>query len=305
MEPFLYYDLNRYLRGLFGCRVQKITVDAGLSCPNRDGRITTGGCIYCNARGSGTGAHAAGMSITDQLLQGKQRLARRYNAKKFIAYFQSFSNTYAPVAALRSLYTEALAVEGVVGLSVGTRPDCIDDAVLDLLAEMATSSLVWLEIGLQSAHDTTLDRINRGHDFACFERAVMSARERGIKVCAHAILGLPGENAGQMQATADALARIGIDGIKLHLLYVIQGTALETLYRRGEYRCLDQAEYVERVCDFLERIPETVVIQRLTGDPHRDELVAPQWSLRKQETLDLIRQRLQQRNTCQGILCRG
>lgn len=298
-----YNDLNRYLRDRFGCRVQKITIDAGLGCPNRDGRIATGGCIYCNDRGSGTGAHAGGMSITGQLLQGKQRLARRYKAKKFIAYFQSFSNTYAPVATLRSLYGEALAVDDVVGISIGTRPDCIDEDVLDLLAEFDRRCLVWLEIGLQSAHDATLARINRGHDFACFQQAVEAARGRGLHVCAHVILGLPGESAADMRATAEALARIGIDGIKLHLLYVIRGTALDSLYRRGEYRCLSQQEYVEGVCDFLERIPASVVVQRLTGDPHRKELVAPDWSLRKRETLQMIQAALRRRDTRQGARC--
>jgi len=304
-----YYALHRYLRDRFGCRVQKITVDAGLRCPNRDGRIATGGCIYCNARGSGTGArsgtgaHAAGKSITEQLLQGKRRLARRYNAKKFIAYFQSFSNTYAPVETLRSLYSEALAVDDVVGLSLGTRPDCIDDAVSDLLAEFNERSLVWLEIGLQSAHNRTLARINRGHDFACFQRAVETAHRHNLQVCAHIILGLPGENAADMQATADALARVGVDGVKLHLLYVIRGTVLESLYRRGQYRCLSQPQYVDRVCDVLERLPASVVVQRLTGDPHPEELVAPQWSLRKRETLERIQRRLEQRATRQGARC--
>jgi uncharacterized protein len=173
--PERYTDLNSYLRGIFGCRVQKITVDAGLTCPNRDGTVATGGCIYCNARGSGTGAHARGLSITAQLEQGKAAMARRYRARKFIAYFQAFSNTYAPPERLKALYDEALAVEGMVGLFIGTRPDCVSEPVLDLLKEYSRRHLIWLELGLQSARDATLARIRRGHDAACFLRATAAA----------------------------------------------------------------------------------------------------------------------------------
>ena len=201
-----YNDLATHLRTLFGCRVQKISVDAGLSCPNRDGHLATGGCIYCNSRGSGTGAHRAGLSISAQLAAGKQALARRYGAEKFIAYFQAFSNTYAPVEVLKALYDEALAVPGIVGLSIGTRPDCVTAPVLDLLAGYARQRLVWVEYGLQSARDETLVRIHRGHDAGCFFRAVELTRNRGIRICAHVILGLPGETRADMLYTADRLA---------------------------------------------------------------------------------------------------
>jgi hypothetical protein len=299
MEP-RYNDLNRYLRSRFGCRVQKITIDAGLSCPNRDGTISTGGCIYCNARGSGTGAHARGFSVTDQLLLGKQNLSKRYKAKKFIAYFQSFCNTYAPLNQLKELYDEALAVEDIVGLSIGTRPDCVDTNVLDLLQGYAPDRLIWVEYGLQSASDQTLAAINRGHDVRCFRKAVVATRHRHIMVCAHVILGLPDETRDDVLHTADFLADLGIDGIKIHLLYIVRGTALETLYRQGRYRCLEQDEYVELVCDFIERLPAATVIQRLTGDPHPRELVAPQWSLQKAETLNRIKHLLVERDSWQG-----
>lgn len=295
-----YTDYSTYLRTIYGCRVQKISLDAGLSCPNRDGTLSTGGCIYCNARGSGTGAHGDGLSITAQLLAGKAALSNRYKAKKFIAYFQSFSNTYAPVSTLRRLYDEALAVADVVGLSIGTRPDCVADPVLELLSGYAADHLIWIEYGLQSAHDATLAFINRGHDAACFQKAVDAAQTRGLKACAHVILGLPQESRDQMLATARFLAGLPVAGVKLHLLYVLRGTPLEKLYHEGSYRCLSQATYVELVCDFLEHLPQQVVIQRLTGDPHPAELVAPQWSLRKRETLALIETRLAQRNTWQG-----
>jgi radical SAM protein (TIGR01212 family) len=295
-----YTDFNTYLKNKFGCRVQKVSLDAGLTCPNRDGTLSGGGCIYCNARGSGTGAHARGLSITAQLLAGKAALARRYKAKKFIAYFQSFSNTYGPLSRLKKLYDEALAVAGVVGLSIGTRPDCVDDRVLDLLAGYAARHAVWVELGLQSAHDATLKLINRGHDAACFQEAAIAAKARGLDVCAHVILGLPQETCTHVHATARFLAALPVVGVKLHLLYVVRGTPLERLYRRGAYGCLSQAAYVELVCDFLERLPARVVIQRLTGDPHPSELVAPMWSLRKRDTLAMIHTTLEKRNSWQG-----
>lgn len=295
-----YNDLNTYLRSLFGCRVQKITVDAGLSCPNRDGRVSTGGCIFCNARGSGTGAHTRGLTITDQLLQGKKYLARRYKAKKFLAYFQSFSNTYAPIDKLQKLYDEALAVEDIVGLSIGTRPDCVDLPVLELLQDYAGHHLIWIEYGLQSASDKTLELINRGHDVQCFKDAVRATLNRGIKICAHVILGLPGETRSDILQTARTISDLGIDGVKLHLLYVVKGTPLEALYRQGDYRCLEQQAYIDLVCDFLERIPPEMVIQRLTGDPHPEELVAPQWSREKTETIRKINETLERRDSWQG-----
>ncbi|HUT71145.1 MAG TPA: TIGR01212 family radical SAM protein [Desulfatiglandales bacterium] len=295
-----YYDLNTYLRSIFGCRVQKISLDAGLTCPNRDGHIATGGCIYCNTRGSGTGASALGLSITEQIERGKEFLKKRYKAHKFIAYFQSFSNTYGPHEKLKDLYNEACAVEDIVGLSIGTRPDCVDESILTLLEGYAEDYLVWIEYGLQSIHDRTLAIINRGHDVACFRNAVEKTKGRGIKICAHVVLGLPFEDRHQMLATAQAVGTMGIDGIKIHLLYVVKGTPMEQLYREGRYTCLEQGEYVELVCDFLEVLPPDMVIQRLTGDPHPDELAAPEWSLRKSETLSLIRKTLAGRGSWQG-----
>ena len=303
--PSRYNDLNSYLRGRFGCRVQKITVDAGLSCPNRDGAVATGGCIYCNSQGSGTGAHGRGLSIAAQLEAGKAAMARRYRAEKFIAYFQSFSNTYAPVERLQALYEEALGVEGVVGLFIGTRPDCVPEPVLDLLQEMARRCLVWVEYGLQSARDATLAVINRGHDTACFLRALEATHRRGIQVCAHIILGLPGETAADARFTAQTLAAAGVDGVKLHNLYVIKGTRLEALFRSGGYRCLERQEYVDQVVDVLERLPAHAVIQRLTGDPHPDELAAPSWSRDKAGTLKAIQETLERRDTRQGKRCGG
>ena len=294
-----YYDLNRALRKRFGCRVQKISLDAGLTCPNRDGTIGRGGCIYCNDRGSGTGA-APSLSITAQLEEAKAFLRRRYKAEKFIAYFQSFSNTYAPVEKLRSLYDEALAVRDIVGLAIGTRPDCVDDAVLDLLTHFSARTYVSVEYGLQSIHNRTLERINRGHAFEAFRDAVEKTRARGIDVCVHVILGLPGEDRNDMLETAEALAVMDIQAVKIHLLYVVRGTRLQALYEAGTYRCLDREEYAQTVAAFLAVLPPGVIIHRLTGDPHPAELVAPLWALEKQANLQAVREELRSNDLWQG-----
>jgi radical SAM protein (TIGR01212 family) len=295
-----YRDLNAYLKERFGQRVQKITLDAGLTCPNRDGRIGTGGCLYCNARGSGTGAWTRGQGIRAQMEEGMDRLARRYKASRFIAYFQSFSNTYAPLETLRELYEAALAFPQVVGLSIGTRPDCLEEDVLELLAGYARQRLVWLELGLQSAHDQTLVRLNRGHDVACFAEAVARAAGRGLPVIAHVILGLPGEGPREMAATAAFLARLPLHGVKIHLLYVIKGSGLARLHAAGEYVCLSEAQYVNLVVDFIERLPPHLVIHRLTSDPHPEELVAPAWCLDKSRVLKGIREEFARRGSRQG-----
>lgn len=296
-----FYDLNAFLRKTFGERVQKVSVDAGLTCPNRDGSLGTGGCIYCNPKGSGTGAAACGRSVTDQILEGKRNMTRRYKAKKFLAYFQSYTNTYAPVADLKRIWDEALAVEGVVGLAIGTRPDCVDDEILGVLEGYVKQGyLIWVEYGLQSVHDRTLAAIHRGHDFAAFTKAMDLTRGRGIHVCVHVILGLPGETPEDMMETAKVLGRMGIDGVKLHLLYVVRGTPLEDLYRSGAYTCMTQDAYVKATCDFLELLPETMVIQRLTGDPHEEELVAPDWAVEKSDTRNRIFATLEERDTRQG-----
>jgi hypothetical protein len=239
-------------------------------------------------------------TIPQQLERGKERLRRRYRAKKFIAYFQSFSNTYGPLDELKNLYLEALAVEDVVGLAIGTRPDCVADDVLDMLADLNRRTYLWLEYGLQSIHDRTLLLINRGHDVAAFADAVERTRRRGFDICVHVILGLPDEDKADMLATARALAKLDIQGIKIHLLYVIQGTPLADLYQSGNYRCLGREEYVDIVCDFIALLPPQLVIHRLTGDPHPNELLAPQWALDKQTNLQAIRDALESRDLWQG-----
>jgi uncharacterized protein len=296
-----YHDYNTYLRDLFGERVQKISLDAGLSCPNRDGTLSREGCIFCDRLGSGTGAlRQKGYSVGEQIERGRVSMRDRYKANKFIAYFQSFTNTYAPLPKLKALYDLALSSRDMVGLSVATRPDCVDEDILQLLSSYRDHILVWLEYGLQSAHDKTLARINRGHDVACFERAVVRAREWGLNVCAHVILGLPGEDREMMLETARFLAGLPVQGVKIHLLYVTRGTPLARQYQKGMFQCLERKEYVDMVVDFLELLPPRMVIQRLTGDPGRGDLLAPAWAREKTKNLTLIRKRLEERNTWQG-----
>ncbi len=299
-----YRHFNSYLRETFGERVQKISLDAGLGCPNRDGTISSKGCIFCDRRGSGTGALINhGLAIDEQIVKARSFFQNRYGARKFIAYFQSFTNTNAPLQKLKGLYDQALAQEDMVGLSVGTRPDCVDMDVLKLLGSYQGDYLVWIEYGLQSSHDMTLKRINRGHDVARFEKSVLMTNECGLSICAHIILGLPGEDRKMMLQTARFISNLPLHGVKIHLLYVVEGTQLAELYRKGEFRCLEREEYVDLVVDFLELLPDNMVIQRLTGDPVISELVAPSWAKEKSKNLNLIQKTLERRDTWQGRLC--
>lgn len=291
---------STHLKKTFGGRVHKISIDAGFGCPNRMGGRQHHGCIFCDSDGSGAVSIESSISIAAQIDRAKEMMRRKYRAKWFIAYFQPFSNTFAPVNHLRHCYDQALEVEDVVGLAIGTRPDCLPDDVLDLLAEYHQRTYLWLELGLQSIHDKTLTFINRGHDYQCFLKAYQGAKERGINVCVHVILGLPGESRDDILATADELARLQIDGVKLHLLHVLNGTPLGAMYKAGQIEMLDMQEYVDLVVDFIERLPQTTLIQRLTGDGPRDILLAPQWSLNKWEVLNAIDAELERRGTQQG-----
>ena len=296
-----YRDYNTYLREQFGERVQKIPLDAGFSCPNRDGTLSDAGYIFCDRLGSGTGAFLDHrLSIPEQIEAGKIHSRKRYKARKFIAYFQSFTNTYGPLSRLKKIYDQALEQKDIVGLSVATRPDCVDEEVLRLLSSYRNRGLVWLEYGLQSAHDRTLESINRGHDTACFEKAVQAAHDWSLNICAHVILGLPGESREMMLETARFLAGLPIQGVKIHLLYVTEGTPLARQYKKGLFRCLEREEYVDLTVDFLEKIPPQVVIQRLTGDPGKSALLAPEWAREKSRNLMCIRKRLEERDTWQG-----
>jgi len=296
-----YRDFNTYLREIFGERVHKISLDAGLGCPNRDGTISHGGCLFCDRRGSGTGAFIdRGLSIDQQILRAKTFIQERYNARKFIAYFQSFTNTYAPVPRLKSLYDQALAHKDMVGLSVATRPDCVDRETLTLIRSYQRDRLVWIEYGLQSSHDRTLKRVHRGHDVSRFEESVYMTAEQAINICAHIILGLPGEDRDMMLETGRYLSRLPIQGVKIHLLYVVKGTLLDAHYRKEKFRCLSRDEYANLVVDVLELLPPDIVIQRLTGDPMPSELTAPAWAAEKQINLRVIQETFERRDTWQG-----
>ena len=291
-----YNDFNSYLRKKFNTRVQKITVDAGLSCPNRDGLISYGGCIFCNSEGSGTNAFQKGKSITEQILLGKKAMVKRYKAKKFIVYFQSFSNTYAPFEKLKKLYSEALAVEDVIGISIGTRPDCITEKTLDLLESYTETHLVWLEYGLQSIHNKTLDFINRGHTFETFKKTVEKTKKRkNLNVCVHVILGLPDETEKDMLETAKVLSRMNIDGIKIHMLYAVKNTKLADLYLKKKYTPITQKQYAKLTANFLKILPSDIIVQRIAVDPHPKDFLSPLWAYRKSETLAMISNELKEK----------
>jgi radical SAM protein (TIGR01212 family) len=295
-----YNAFSEELKRVFGCRVQRLSVDAGFTCPNRDGSVGVDGCIFCGGKGSGAFGILQGAGIAEQLEHAKEVMVRKYKAALFLAYFQPYSNTYAPVGQLKRLYDEALAVPDVVGLIVGTRPDCLSEDTLDLLASYAERCYFWLELGLQSPLDRTLAAIGRGHGIASFTAAVAGCGKRGIRVCAHLILGLPGESREEMLSGAGFLNAAGLAGVKIHLLHVMRGTRLASRYLDGGLQVLDRDEYVGLVCDFLERLDPEIVVQRLTGDGNREDLIAPLWSLRKFEVLNCIDAELERRGTRQG-----
>jgi uncharacterized protein len=296
--PKRYRSFTEHLRQTFACRVHKVCIDAGFTCPNRDGTLTVGGCIYCNnVSFSPTNRR---LTVAEQIAQGTHFLRQRYGAEKFIAYFQAYTNTYGDIRWLQSLYDAALACDNVVGLAIGTRPDCVPDAVLDLLADYASRTYLWLELGLESGHDQTLALLNRGHTVAAFDDAVRRAQQRHLRLCAHVILGLPGESSAAMHATIQHLAELRLDAVKLHHLHVVRHTVLEKMYRRGDVPLLEPDEYATLVVDCLEILPPETIIMRLMGDAPRSTLVAPTWSLHKQAVLQRIEQELARRDTYQG-----
>jgi radical SAM protein (TIGR01212 family) len=284
----------------YGERVHKLALHAGFTCPNRDGSKGRGGCTFCNNRSFNPSARDL-PAIGQQIDAGRNVIAKRTRARKFLAYFQAYTNTYDDVDALRDLYDQALGQEGVVGLSIGTRPDCVPPAVLDLLASYRDQGLiVWLELGLQSSFDHTLDRVNRGHGYAEYRHAVRAARQRGLPVCTHLILGLPGESHQHVMVSHARVIDEGVDGLKLHPLHVVKGTALANDYRRGDYQPLAMEEYVATVCDLVEQTPREVVFHRLTGTASPRLLLAPHWCALKWRVLNGIAGELERRSSSQG-----
>jgi hypothetical protein len=296
-----YNPYGPFLRERFGCRVYKVSVDGGFTCPNRDGTVARGGCTYCSNDSFRPPTSSRALPVGDQVKRGMDFLRKRYGAGKFIVYFQPFSNTHAPLETLVPLYEEALAQPDVVGLSVGTRPDCIDAGKIAWFAELARTRFVTIEFGLESIYDETLERINRGHDYACWANAVAETRGRGIHLCAHVILGFPWETRDQMLAMADSVSEVGgLDFLKIHHLHVVRNTRMARDYEDHPFRLLGYDEYVDLVVDFLERLSPAIRIERLFGLAPEDQLVGPQWGKSKAEIQRGIEQKLEELNTYQG-----
>ena len=296
-----YYPFSQFLRERFGCKVYKLPIDAGFTCPNRDGKIGYGGCTYCYNPSFSPSILLQKSSISLQVKYRKALLKRKGKVNKFLVYFQSYTNTYAKVKILKRLYDEAIQDKDVIGFCIGTRPDCVPDEVLDLIESYAKDYHIWLEYGLQSIHNETLLRIRRGHNFAQFEDAVKRTQGRNIFICVHIILGLPGEVKEDILKTARALAGMGIDGIKLHHLQVIKNTRIAREFSKGEFKVLSPEDYIKLVCDVLELLPARITIQRLVGEVLQDKmLVAPRWNLNKHRILSAIDQELVDRDSFQG-----
>ena len=301
-----YHSLDWELKRRFGQKLYKISLDGGMTCPNRDGTLDTRGCIFCSAGGSGDFAPDRTLSISDQIEAGKKifqdrtlagkAIPGKYRGQKFIAYFQAYTNTYAPVSRLSALFTEAILHPDIAVLSIGTRPDCLPPDVLELLARLNRIKPVWVELGLQTIHDTTAKRIRRGYDLPVFEQALHALKERGLTVIVHVILGLPGETREDMLATADYLAHAGIDGIKLQLMHVLKGTDLAGM----QIPLFSMEEYIDILITCIEHLDPAITIHRITGDGPKELLLAPLWSADKKKVLNTIHHEMKLRNSWQG-----
>ena len=295
-----YNAFSEHLKQKFGAKVYKITLDAGFSCPNRDGTISNKGCIFCDDGGSFSQAHSHLLSIEKQVETGVKTLSERFKAQKFMSYFQAFSNTYKPVKELEQIYTSSLQHPDIVGISIGTRPDCVDDEKLKLIQTFSKDYYTWIEYGLQTVHDKTLLKINRGHDYDCFLRAYEKTKEHSdINICLHVILNLF-ETYEEMMQTAKTISKLEPDGVKIHMLCALEGTKVAEMYRNGELSFMDEDEYVSTVCDFLEYLPPSTTIHRLAGNGLRTELVAPRWIGKKLDTLNRIDREFLKRDSRQG-----
>lgn len=294
-----YNSLNNYLRNKFGKKVYKISIDGGFTCPNRDGKISTGGCIFCSAKGSGDFATSKSLSITQQIEQGKERVRSKTKDNSFIAYFQAFTNTYAPIDVLESKFTEAINHKDIVALSVATRPDCVDEEVLSLLEKLNKIKPVWMELGLQTIKESSVDYIRRGYENSVYVDTATKLRNIGIEVITHIILGLPNENKLDMLRSVDFACKYS-DGIKLQLLHILKGTDLLKDYEDSKFNALTMEQYIDILCDAVSIIPKNVIIHRLTGDGDKKILVAPLWSGNKKVVLNTINKTFEERNIIQG-----
>ena len=298
-----YYSLNDYCRQTFGHKLYKLSLDGGMTCPNRDGKIGTGGCIFCSEDGSGEFAECLCSDITQQIENAKKRVAHKNKGGKYIAYFQSFTNTYAPVSYLEKIFTEAINHPDIEVLSVATRPDCLGDDVLSLLAKLNRIKPVWVELGFQTSNEKSALYIGRGYDNSVFEKAVKDLSAIGIKTVAHIILGLPDETYEDMENSVKFVCGNGIWGIKIHLLHVLRGAGLASEYEKGRFICMEEDEYLGCVCRLLKIIPSGVVIHRLTGDGDKRKLIAPMWSANKKEVLNSLAKMLRDEEIVQGSEC--
>ena len=294
-----YYPLSKYFQKTFGKKVYKVTLDAGFYCPNRDGAISSGGCIFCDEVGSYSRCNQK-QTIQEQISTSIEKLTVQFKAQAFMAYFQSYSNTYAPIKKLKEVYDSVFFDNRVVSISIGTRPDCVDNEKLDLISSYPHP---WIEYGLQSSHNETLKKINRGHDFECFRQAVIETKRRNIKVCAHIILGFPNETRQMMLDTAKRLAELEIDSVKIHMLTILKDSPLADIYSKEPFYLMNMEQYCEIVCDILEILPPECIIQRIAGTGYSETTLYPKWVNRRFEILNLIDKIMLQRNSFQGDKC--
>jgi uncharacterized protein len=295
-----FHTWNYEMRSQFRTKVFKVMLDAGFTCPNRDGTIASGGCTFCSARGSGDFAGSRRDDLVTQFNTIRDLQHKKWPDAKYIGYFQAYTNTYAPVEVLREYYEVILEQPGVVGLSIATRPDCLPDDVVEYLAELNKRTYLWVELGLQTVHESTSDLINRAHDTQCYLNAVEKLRRHNIRICSHIIYGLPGETHEMMMDTCRAVTAMDVQGIKIHLLHLMRKTSMVRQYKEGLVKFLEKDEYVKLIVDSLEILPTEMIVHRLTGDAPRDLLVGPMWSLKKWEVLNAIDAELIRRNTWQG-----
>jgi uncharacterized protein len=295
-----YHSWNYHLRQQFGHKVFKVALDGGFDCPNRDGTVAHGGCTFCSAAGSGDFAGDRALSIEKQFHDIKTKMHQKWKNGKYLGYFQAFTNTHAPVDELRDKFESVLRQEGVVGLSIATRPDCLPDDVVEYLAELNERTYLWVELGLQTVHERTALLINRAHDYSSYVEGVNKLRRHGIKICSHIINGLPLETTDMMMETAKEVAKLDVQGIKIHLLHLLKGTPMVKQYEKGQLTFLTFEEYIILVCDQLEILPPEMVIHRITGDGPPDLMIGPMWSMNKWQVFNAIEAELERRNSFQG-----
>ncbi|SEO72621.1 hypothetical protein SAMN04488134_111125 [Amphibacillus marinus] len=295
-----YHSWNYYLKNIFGEKIFKVALDGGFDCPNRDGTVAYGGCTFCSVAGSGDFAGDRAHDLTTQFHEVKERMHTKWPNAKYIGYFQAYTNTHAPVSELREKYEVILQQENVVGMSIGTRPDCLPDDVVEYLAELNERTFLWVELGLQTMHQQTSDLINRAHDMECYLEGVAKLRRHNINVCTHIINGLPGENYQMMLDTAKAVSEMDVQGIKIHMMHLLKGTPMVKQYEKGLLKFMTKDEYIQLVVDQLELLPKEMIVHRITGDGPPELLIGPMWSMSKWEVLNAIDAEFKKRDSFQG-----